>query len=124
MTRNMNKFRFLDWEVYNDAQGLLSLVIQLVNKLPKEYRFEVGSQIIRSTLSIVLNIAEGSGKSSDRELNRFFDIAFGSLYETLASVDVLKRNKFITALEFEEIRERIQHIGNQIGGFKRKLKSH
>ncbi len=120
----MNKFRFLDWEVYNDAQELLSLVLQLVNKLPKEYRFEVGSQIIRSALSIVLNIAEGSGKSSDRELNRFFDIAFGSLYETLASVDVLKRNKFITAVEFEEVIERIQHIGNQIGGFKRKLKSY
>ena len=75
----MKKFRFLEWEVYKDAKELFSLLLKVVKKLPKEYRFELGSQIIRAGLSIILNIAEGSGKSTDKKLNRYFDISLGSL---------------------------------------------
>ena len=89
----MRKFRFLEWQVYRDCQVLFTLILKLVRKLPKEYRFELGSQLIKSTFSVILNIAEGSGKTSDRELNRYFDISLGSLYEVLASVDVFKNNK-------------------------------
>lgn len=62
----MRKFKFLDWEVYKEAQDLFSKVLMLIRKLPKEYRFELGSQLIRPSLSVVLNIAEGSGKQSDK----------------------------------------------------------
>lgn len=117
----MNKFRFLDWEVYGDAQELFSQVLGTISHLPKEYRFEFGSQIVRSSLSVVLNIAEGSGKSSDKELNRFIDIAFGSLYETLACADTLKRNNLLRQHEFEEVFQKVDHISNQLGGFKKKL---
>lgn len=117
----MNKFRFLEWEIYRSAKELLRLIFQIVKKLPKEYRFEIGSQIIRSALSIALNIAEGSGKNSDRELNRFLDIAVGSINETLAGVDILKDNQFIEVEEFEEVRARLLSIASQIGGFKKKL---
>ncbi len=67
----MEKFRFLKWKVYQDSKELLSLILKLIKKLPKEYRFELGSQVIKSALSVILNIAEGSGKGSDKELNRF-----------------------------------------------------
>ena len=70
----MKQFRFREWEVYKDAQKLLSRIITLTKSLPREYRFELGSQLNRSGLSIVLNIAEGSGKESDKELNKYLDI--------------------------------------------------
>jgi four helix bundle protein len=60
----MNKFRFLEWNVYKDAQKLVEIILNTVKKLPREYRFEIGSQLIRSAFSVVLNIAEGSGKGS------------------------------------------------------------
>lgn len=119
----MEKFRFLNWEMYNDAQELFSILLKIVRSLPKEYRFEFGSQIVRSGLSVVLNIAEGSGKSSDKELNRYFDISLGSLYEVLASVDALKRNKLLKESEFLDIFQRVDRISNQIGGFKKSLLS-
>ncbi|MBI3814172.1 MAG: four helix bundle protein [Nitrospinae bacterium] len=119
----MKKFRFLEWQVYKDCRELFSLILKLVRKLPKEYRFELGSQLIRSAFSVILNIAEGSGKNSDKELNRYLDISLGSLHETLAAVDVLKNNKFVTEQEFNEIFVRIDNIADQLGGFKKKLKS-
>ena len=117
----MDKFRFLKWEVYQDSKKLFSFVLRLVKKLPKEYRFELGSQIIRCAFSIILNIAEGSGKISDKELNRFIEISLGSANELLAAVDVLRDNNFITDDEFNETYQRLNSISNQLGGFKKKL---
>ena len=95
--------------------------MKIVKNLPKEYRYELGSQIIRSTFSIILNIAEGSGKASDKELNRFIEIALGSVNETLAGVDVLKDNGFIMNNEFSEVYRKLDSISSQLGGFKKQL---
>ena len=118
----MDKFRFTNWQVYKDAKTLTSIVIRVVKNLPKEYRFEIGSQLNRSSLSVVLNIAEGCGRSGDAELNRFINIAIGSLYETFAGIDVLNDNKLIIEKDFTEIRQLIDGIDNQLGGLKRKIK--
>jgi four helix bundle protein len=118
----MKKFRFLEWKVYNDAQDLFKLVLRIVRILPKEYRFELGSQIIRASLSIILNIAEGSGKTSDKELARFLDISLGSAYEVLASADVLRNNALLDKKEFDLIYSKIVSITDQLGGFKQKIK--
>jgi len=117
----MKQFRFLDWKVYKDSQKLFSSLLQIVKKLPREYRYELGSQLLRSGSSIILNIAEGSGKQSEKELNRFIETAFGSLYETLANIDTLKSNNLIDEKVFLALREEIADICNQLGGFKKKL---
>jgi len=117
----VEKFRFLKWKVYQDAKKLFVLILNVVKKIPKEYRFELGSQLIRASLSILLNIAEGSGKNSDRELNRFIDISLGSLNETLAAIDVLKDTKLITESDFNKIFKLIDETSNQLGGFKKKI---
>jgi four helix bundle protein len=117
----MDKFRFLNWQVYKEAKQLFSFILKIIKKLPKEYRFELGSQIIKCAFSIILNIAEGSGKTSDKELNRFIEISLGSVNELLAAVDVLRDNKFITDKEFEEVYKITTSISNQLGGFKKKL---
>jgi four helix bundle protein len=119
----MDKFRFLNWKVYQESRELLAFVLNIVKKLPKEYRFELGSQIIRSAFSVLLNIAEGSGKASDKELNHFFNIAHGSLYETFAGIDFFRYNKLITKEEFMKATQTIHSIGGQLGGFKKSLKS-
>ena len=118
-----NHFRFLEWPVYRDAKVFSHLSFNIVKKLPKEYRFEIGSQIIRSSMSVVLNIAEGSGKNSDKDFNHFLNIASGSLSETIASFDVLKDNKFISENEFGRLIDLGNGISGQLGGFKKKLLS-
>jgi len=120
----MEKFRFLNWEVYKNSKEIVSLVLKIVRKLPKEYRYEIGSQIIRSAFSITLNIAEGSGKTSDKELNRYIEIALGSINETLAALDMLKDTNFITKAEFDILFIKLSSISSQLGGFKKKLLTH
>jgi four helix bundle protein len=45
-------------------------------------------QLSRATSSIVLNIAEGSGKNSIVDQRRFYAIALGSLREANAALDI------------------------------------
>lgn len=118
----MDKFRFLNWDVYRDAQELFGLILNIVRKIPKEYRFEIGSQLTRSSFSVILNIAEGSGKGTDGDLNRYLNISLGSLYEVLASVDTLQKNKMVTNEDFDKVLNLCEKISNKLGGFKNKLK--
>lgn len=117
----MQQFRFLDWAVYQSAKELLVSVESVVRKLSKEYRYDIGSQFVRAAHSVVLNIAEGSGKSSDKEMNRFFEIALGSLYETVAAADGLKDLKLIEESRLLEVIEKAQVVAKQLGGFKKAL---
>ncbi len=120
--KDIERFRFTSWQVYKDAKELYSFVIAVTKKLPKTYERSLGDQVLRSSLSVVLNIAEGSGKHSDQELHRFLAISMGSLYETFAVFDVMYENKFITASEFGKGANMIHKVGDQLGGFKNSLK--
>jgi four helix bundle protein len=117
----MRIFRFLEWSVYKEAKELFQIIHKLISKLPNNVKIDLGSQILRSAFSIILNIAEGSGKSSDKELNRFFDIAIGSLNETVAGIDVLRDNSFVSHEDFMLVKQKAESISKQLGGFKKTL---
>lgn len=107
--------------MYSDAQALFSEVRKICKSLPQEHKFSLGDQLSRSSLSVILNIAEGSGKKSDKELGRYLDISLGSLYENLAAMDTLRRNGLLEEVKFAKLRDTISHICTQIGAFKRKI---
>ena len=97
------------------------MVHDIAGKLPKEIRYDLGGQIVRASSSVILNIAEGSGKRNDKELNRYIDIALGSLNETVAGVDLLLDNGFVAEEQFNAVIQRAGSIAKQLGGFKKKL---
>jgi four helix bundle protein len=51
-------------------------------------RAPMKDQFERACLSVVLNLAEGSGKPSRAERRRFYGIAMGSLRETQAILEL------------------------------------
>ena len=44
------------------------------------------------------------------------------MYETLAAIDVFRYNKLISEDDFQTVLKMIHGIGNQLGGFQKKLK--
>ena len=70
-----------------------------LNCLRLKMRAYCKSQYERAMLSIVLNIAEGSGKPTSKDRRRFYSIAFGSLREVQALLDIHCYN---TALEMSD----------------------
>ena len=55
----------------------------------------VKDQFNRASLSVVLNLAEGSGKATSKDRRRFYQIALGSLRETQALLKILKSDDLI-----------------------------
>jgi len=79
----------LDYErldVYKKAIEFFSIAIKIMDKLPKGYS-SLNDQFKRASLSIGLNIAEGSGKIKVFDRRRYYSIARGSAMESGAILD-------------------------------------
>ena|SRR3989338_7427239 len=116
----MKTFRFFDFQVYQEAKKLHRQIVEITKTFPKEY-FYLADQLKRASLSIILNIAEGSAKRSDKDFNRYLENALGSLNEKVACLDVALSVGLITQKKFDELIVKAESVKKQIGGFSRKL---
>lgn len=93
----------------------------LTKSFPAEFYY-LKDQLRRSSLSIVLMIAEGSAKTSDRDFNRYIEMGMGSSNETAAGLDVSHTEGLINENEYNETLNLCERVVKQLGGFSKKLK--
>ena len=84
-------YRFEKLRVYQNALLLVEEVYKTASKMPGEEKFALIDQLKRSSTSVVLNIAEGSGGLGDKEYKSYLRNALKSLYETVAGLKIAKR---------------------------------
>lgn len=94
-------FPFHKLEVYHKAKQFKYQISQLI-KLDN-IDDPIKSQLNRASLSIVLNIAEGSGRFTKADRRNFFVIARGSVFECVAGLDILLEEKLITPTLYENL---------------------
>lgn len=80
-------FIFETFSVYQLAKKLYEEVLVVIRKRKLDYA--VNDQLQRALLSIMLNIAEGSGKYTRKEKRCFYLIARGSCHESAALMKIL-----------------------------------
>ncbi len=81
-------FPFEKLDVYIKAFAMQRKVMVYLSdnkRLPVYIRNQYG----RANLSIMLNLAEGSGRSINKDRKNFFIIARGSVFECVAIIDLL-----------------------------------
>ena len=104
MSKN-NEFKFENLEVWQDSMDWSTEIYSLLDQLPKKEQYGLADQLRRAASSVPLNIAEGSGKFSDKDFTRFLYNARGSLFET---VTCLKLAANLNYLKKSEIRDSIK----------------
>jgi four helix bundle protein len=77
----VEKFCLDELRVYRMAEELADMVWELVRNWDSFARNAVGYQLVRAADSVGANIAEGYGRASPTDHQRFVRIARGSLYE-------------------------------------------
>lgn len=72
---------FKQLKIWQKGFDIATKSFTLTATFPKEERFALATQITRAAVSIPSNIAEGSSRSSNKDYNRFLELALGSAYE-------------------------------------------
>ncbi len=117
----MNSFRKLNAYIY--AKELVKKVYELLKKFPREEQYALCDQLRRAVVSLPSNIAEGTGRVSSKDQAHFFAIAYGSLMEVLAQMDVACDLGYISNDEFNEIEKLIDTEAKVLTGLAVKSKS-
>ena len=117
----MELFRFLNFEVYKKSKKLYREINKLTKNFPRSYYYLV-DQLKRASLSVPLNIAEGSAKSSDKDFARYLQNSLGSINEVVACLDISLEEKLINKTQFQKLSEESEIIAKQLGSFIKKLK--
>ena len=102
---------------------LIEQVYKMTNNFPTKELYGLTNQLRRAAISIALNIAEGSGSSSDNEFNRFLDIALRSSYEVMCGLEIASRLNYCGKNDTEDLLIKCDEISAMIFGFKKRLKA-
>ena len=108
----MHNFRKLD--IWIDAVELADTVYAMTDVFPKNEMYGLASQMQRAAISIPSNIAEGSGKDSDRDFARFLAISLGSLYELETQVEIAHRRGYLTSENYYSMRTLIESLQKRV----------
>jgi four helix bundle protein len=102
-------------DVYQRAYKQVKEIHKMSHEFPDVEKYEIGSQIRRAALSIVLNIAEGYGrKDSAGEFQHFLRMAMGSSNEVRVLLDLIKDLGYIAEAKHQELEEEYEIIGRQL----------
>ena len=106
-------FPFEKLDVYNKAFASNQKVYNFLtsnSKIPGYLKNQYG----RASLSIMLNIAEGSGRETKKDRKNFFVNARGSVFECVAIVDFLFAQKEIDVFFHDEIKGNYEEISRML----------
>jgi len=97
---------FTDLIIYKLAVELAEWIYEITANFPEDEKYNLTSQLRRSSTSIYSNIAEGFGRYHYKENKQFCRIARGSLYETKAHMMFSYKREYISQPILDEYLKR------------------
>jgi four helix bundle protein len=119
----MSMHNFKELKIWQKSRVLTKDVYLLTKYFPKKEDFELSSQLRRSAISIVSNIAEGSGRESNREFRRVLNISISSGFELETQIILAYDLGYINEDGYGKISEQIIEVQKMIFGFRKSLSS-
>ncbi|MEM6613576.1 MAG: four helix bundle protein [Cyanobacteria bacterium P01_C01_bin.72] len=119
----MERSNFEKLEVYQLAEKLADEIWNIVDKWQYFEKDTVGKQIVRSADSIGANIAEGNGRYSYKDNQRFVRIARGSLNETRHWLRRAYTRNLLTEEQIKNLKSTIEELTFKLNGYLRYLKN-
>lgn len=78
-------------------------------------------QLGRASSSILLNIAEGSGKFTNKDKSRYYRISRGSCYECVAVLDMLMDMELISPTKHNLLYIQLEEVAKMLTGLIKSL---
>ncbi|QSB28501.1 four helix bundle protein [Flavobacterium circumlabens] len=116
----MHQFEKL--KIWQKAMDIAVHVYEISSLLPNDEKFNLIHQIKKCAVSIPSNIAEGSGRNSDKEFMHFLGIANGSTFELITQLILAKRLKLVGEDLIQPTINQLVEVSNMNFSFQRSLK--
>ena len=117
MSNSTGHQRFTDLNVWKQARAFKLEIYELVKVFPKEEKFELSNQLIRSVRSIPANIAEGHGRFTYKDQIHFCIQARGSLSETRNHLIDAYDRTYINQEALKQLEEKITNVEKLLNGY-------
>ncbi len=114
---------YRDLRTWQQAVELAIDIYRITKKFPREEIYGLTIQLRRAAVSISSNIAEGKGRSSDRELVQFLHHARGSLQEVETQLLIAKQLNYLDSIEAEQFQTRIDLLGKGLNALINTMRS-
>lgn len=108
---------FEDLDAWKLARQLMLECHELADELPSKERYDLASQIRRSSKSVMANIAEGYGRYHYAGSLRFYYIARGSLDETINHIITAHDLDYIDDTRFRELYDSGREAERMLNGY-------
>ena len=107
------------WQVSREFVNSIYKLLSTNKILSKD--FSLSDQLKRASYSVMLNIAEGFERGSNKDFAHFIDFAKGSAGEVRCILYIMLDNKYITQDQFKQLHINIENISSQLSNFKKFL---
>jgi len=108
-------FDFENLDVYRKAKELNREILKFL-KENKQIDSYIRDQLKRASVSVVINIAEGSGKFSNADKRNFYTIARGSVYECVSLLELIFEEGKISEEEFSKFYRMLETVSKMLLG--------
>jgi four helix bundle protein len=108
----MNNYKELD--VWKRSIKLAVNIYKLTSTLPTEEKFGLVSHLRRCAVSVPSNIAEGSGRKTNKEFSQFLSIAYGSLCELDTQVIISLELGYLKSNDVLDIEKEVGELQKMI----------
>ena len=112
---------YRDLIAWQKGMDLVEQIYGITKTFPKDEIYGLTTQIRRAVVSIPSNIAEGEGRTSEKEFLNFLPIAYGSLREVETQVIISERLQYIDGTKAKELLVLCSEIGKIINGLRKSL---
>lgn len=107
-------FRYENLDVCKDIQALILEIYNLTSKFPSDERFGLTTQARRAGTSILLNIAEGSARKTNKEFCRFITYSLGSITESHSIMKTALSLGFVTQLQYDAFSIKAENLWRRL----------
>lgn len=114
---------FKELVVWQKARKLVKEMYLILKSFPEEEKYGIVSQIKRASISIPANIAEGTGRNTDKDFLRFLDIATGSSFELETLIILSFDLEFLKESDYNNLIKELEEIQKMIYGLKARIQS-
>jgi four helix bundle protein len=113
---------FRDLEVWRHCKIIRAEIWNLCKTFPKDEKYRLSDQMIRSSRSATDCIAEGYGRYHYQENIQFCRQSRGSLYELMNQIDTALECEYIDENYFNDMVEKIKSAIRLLNGYIKYLK--